>query len=278
LQLDLDKIKQHWTNWAHDFGDDLRATTKTPTIKLLEIAALKRHIKLNDFDNLPNTVLEVGCGNGYNCHAIASDFEQLKVTGIDFIPEMVQAAIDITKKPENNLPRPPAFYEGNVLELDTHQHLDKHYGVVFTNRCLINLNTHALQREALDQLAMKTAPGGMLILLENQQDTHGNQNRLRESIGLDARAPAEFNLFMDKAEYIDHLVSLDFEIISEDNFASLHDILLYVLLPYTNGGKVEYDHPLMTAVTQLILNNPDHASVSFGRFGQNQLQVFKKKQ
>ena len=69
---------------------------------------------------------------------------------------------------------------------------------------------------------------------------------------------------------------LNLEIIISRNFASLHDILLYVLLPHSNSGEISYDHPVMEAVTELLKTIPDELSESVGRFGQNNLYVLKR--
>ena len=38
--MKLDKIKKHWENLAIKYAEDLKSTTKTPTIKHLEINAI----------------------------------------------------------------------------------------------------------------------------------------------------------------------------------------------------------------------------------------------
>ena len=67
------------------------------------------------------------------------------------------------------------------------------------------------------------------------------------------------------------------KILETDNFASLHDILLYVLLPHINSGAISYEHPLMNTVTELLANLPTELSSSFGYYGQNNLYVLKRK-
>ena len=60
------------------------------------------------------------------------------------------------------------------------------------------------------------------------------------------------------------------------DFSSLHDLMLYVLLPCINGGAVEYNHPLINATTELLLNSK--IDCNFGDFGQNRLFLFAKNQ
>ena len=86
--MDLDNIKRHWVEWAKA-GVDLRATTKTGTIKSLEIAALVRAIRRSGMDSRQCTVLEAGCGNGQNCVALAREFATFNFVGFDYVDTMI---------------------------------------------------------------------------------------------------------------------------------------------------------------------------------------------
>ena len=55
MTMDLENIKRHWTEWAKA-GVDLRATTKTGTVKSLEIAALVRAIRRTGSESRQRTV------------------------------------------------------------------------------------------------------------------------------------------------------------------------------------------------------------------------------
>jgi len=151
------------------------------------------------------------------------------------------------------------------------------YDFVITDRMLINLNSWSLQRKAISNLISMLKPNGYLILIENFVDLHANQNQLRELIGLPPRVPDAYNKFLSEGDFVSFVENeLKLEIILSRNFASLHDILLYVLLPHSNFGQVVYDHPVMESITQLLKNLPDEFSESFGRFGQNNLYVLKR--
>jgi trans-aconitate methyltransferase len=91
--VDLKQIEQHWKTWASTFGSDIRATEKSKTRKALEIDVLIRAIRKAGYKATDTfTVLEPGCGTGYNCLAIAEAFPQAKIYGFDYIPEMVENA------------------------------------------------------------------------------------------------------------------------------------------------------------------------------------------
>lgn len=245
------RVKAHWIDWATKYGRDLRATTLASSIKQLEIDALRRAIERSSPPHNAH-VLEVGCGNGQNIAALAASFEGYSWTGVDYIPEMISAA-------KENCPG-KTFLVGDVMDLPD----IGPYDVVFTDRMLINLGDVAIQKRAIDNLASLTQ--GSLILIENSRQTKDAQNDLREAIGLPRRKDAEFNLFLNDEVIIPHLKSL-FSTVEVEDFGSLHDILLYVLLPATLGDVGHYDHPIMQAVADLCTK----VSIPAGHFGQNRL-------
>lgn len=272
--MDLKDIEQHWKNWAREFKLDIRATTKTRTIKELEISALHRAFQKSPFATQSDCrVLEVGCGNGHNCFMLSDLLPAWTFTGVDFIPEMISSAEEI--KSSNPRYAGITFRVGNVLVLQDCAGLDDQYHIVFTDRCLINLNTHERQIEALDQLARKTMQGGYIVLIENVQETYSKQNLLRECVGLKPRTPDAFNLFLRESEFLSH-AKKTLTLVDVEDFASLHDLLLYVLEPMLHDGKVDYDSPMVAAATNLLLSAPEEFRNAFGGFGQNRLYVLKK--
>ena len=245
------RVKDHWTDWATKYGRDLRATTLASSIKRLEVHALRRAIERSSIPHNAR-VLEVGCGNGRNIAALAASFESYSWTGVDYIPEMISAAKETCPG--------ATFHVADVMDLPD----IGSYDVVFTDRMLINLGSVAMQKRAIAKLAALTQ--GSLILIENSRQTKDAQNNLREVVGLPRRMDAEFNLFLNDEEIIPHLKSL-FSTVEVEDFGSLHDILLYVLLPATLGDAGHYDHPIMQAVADLCTK----VSIPAGHFGQNRL-------
>lgn len=271
--MDAAEIHKHWTDWATRYGADLRATTRASTPKVLEIDALTRRLRAISSERPIADVLEIGCGNGVNCFALAHAFPQLKFDGVDFVAEMVVAARERAAGLQGPMPR---FFTGNVLELAAVEGLRSQYDVVFTDRCLINLNTTALQKQAIASLAARLRPDGHLVLIENSTTTYGKQNECREILGLPARAPASFNFFFDEAEIRAHVQGLGLELAHVEDFSSLHDLLLYALIPATNGGTVDYEHPLVKIATMLSIGISATTPSSFGPFGQNRLFHWRK--
>lgn len=274
-EVSLEEIHKHWTQLALVHGGSLQATTKTWTAKALEIDALSRRFSsILGSPDAPATVLEVGCGNGANCFSLADAFLSARFDGVDFVPEMTAAAE--SSSANRDARERLRFFVGDALKLQDVEGLHPAYDIVFTDRCLINLNTTDLQKEAISSLATKVRHGGHLIMIENSVVTYSAQNRYRELLGLPARTPAPFNLFFEESQILPHLGAAGLELVEIEDFSSLHDLALYVLVPAINGGEVDYEHPLVEAATKLstavAFTNPN----SFGALGQNRLYLCRK--
>jgi SAM-dependent methyltransferase len=270
--MKLDEIKDHWRNWANA-GLDFRATTRAATIKRLEIDALARAIRLCDSnETLTLDVLEAGCGNGQNCVALAQIFPQIRFDGFDYIEKMVDSARLLAT--QNNVSDRTYFTIGDMLAVSNAKIRDC-YDVVFTDRAIINLNTQELQFRAIRSLCSLVRPRGLFLLLENFVETYERQNDCRERLGLQRRSPAAFNVFLNGTQTETFVREFGFELVEVDDFGSLHDLILYVLLPAVNDGRIEYGHPLVEATATLCEKLPSEDR-SFGAFGQNRLFVFRK--
>lgn len=272
--MELKEIKKHWETLAEKYAEDLKSTTKTSTIKKLEINAIQNTIKqiINIVGNV--NILEVGCGNGHNLIELSKKFGQYDFDGLDYSSQMIENAEKIKKQYKiSNL----NFLVGDILDIEKNNNLRKEYDIVFTDRCLINLNTVELQKKGIEQIVKKIKKEGYLILIENVIQTYNAQNTMRESIGLTKRIPDEYNLFIDENEILSYMQKkLNLKLLEVNDFGSLHDIILYVLLPKINNGNIDYTHPIMEAVTELSIETSINFKNSFGSFGQNRLYLLKK--
>jgi SAM-dependent methyltransferase len=267
--MDLDQIRGHWTDWATRYAADLRSTTKTRTIKQLEIDAFARAIRR--LLPSPVTALEVGCGNLVNTLSLARLFPGLSWTASDYLPEMVANSL-ANRDREQDLAHRVHVTQADIRFAD--QIPGSPFDLVISDRVIINLNTWDLQREALDALVRATKPGGHVLLAENVMDTFAAQNGLRRAVGLPARLVADFNFFLDDQQLLEHLAKTC-DLLAVDDFGALHDLVLYVLTPIANGGQVDYDHPLVKAATELSLGLRER--VVIGPYGQNRLYVYKRR-
>lgn len=272
-KLNLIQIHEHWKNWAVTYGTDLRATTKTGTAKLIELAELAKTISsLKESLPINANILEIGCGNGHNLFSLYEVFPEYTYEGVDFIDEMISSAEQLRQsklieKESIN------FSVGNVLNLEC---LSEQYDLIFTVRCLINLNTDILQMNAIANIAEKIKSGGYILMLENSTGSYSRQNYLRTLGGLEKREPAEFNHFMNEELVNNQLNSLGFFKVKSNCFSTLHDVVLYVLLPMINGGKVDYENPIVEAAAKLSSALTENGDEMLGDYGQNRLYLYRK--
>ena len=113
-------------------------------------------------------------------------------------------------------------------------------------------------------------------MIENSFATYQEQNHCRELLGLKPRTPAAFNLFFDESRIRPHIAAIGLNLVDVEDFISLHDLVLYALVPAINGGEVDYEHPLVHAATVLSKEMSGTKPGAFGTFGQNRLYVCRK--
>jgi SAM-dependent methyltransferase len=270
--MNLDEIRNHWNQWAESYGTSIRATEKSNTRKSLEIDSLIRSIKNAGFlEDSQFSILEAGSGTGHNCLELAQRFPNAQIIGFDYIPEMIRNA-NVLKK--NLGITNIQYFEIDLLNLQTQRLPLPSFDIVFTNRCLINLNSHILQNSAAVSLSTLVAKNGSLILGENPQHKFDLQNQMRVKLGLEERTPPEFNLLVDEIGLVQALESAFFTLTEVDDFSSLHDILLYVLLPALNGGVIDYEDPILDIASNLSIKVLSTHHNAFGVFGQNRMYRF----
>lgn len=267
MTMNYDQVKQHWDTWAKQFGTSLRATTKSMTIKQLEIFALMQHLKSGA------KILDVGCGNGYVDIAFIENIEDIHVVGADYSQEMVDNAILNANKLKPEQQQRLQFQVADVLALPFKEEFD----IVTTDRCIVNLTEVEMQKKAIENCANALRPGGQFLMLENSQQNYARQNEARESVGLPLRHWPSYNLFLDEDVILPYCASKGLELLQIDDFGSLHDLMLYVLLTAAEPNKEHYDEPPIVKAAELTMNLAAKGhGYPFGQFGQNRLYVFKK--
>jgi 2-polyprenyl-3-methyl-5-hydroxy-6-metoxy-1,4-benzoquinol methylase len=271
--MEIGEIKSHWETRAKAHGSEVLATTKTGTAKQIEIGVLEKVFDLiNPARDESLKVLEAGCGNGVNIFELASSRKSWEFFGFDFAEEMIKAA-NVKKFQLNEDSVNTFFTISDFLKPDV---FGGSFDIIYTVRALINLTTIEDQKTAISQLAELLNPNGFLVFVENFKEAHRNQNRMRQVLQLEPRKPAEYNLFIDEEEMVAHLEKLGLKEIKVLNYSGLHDILLYVLFPFLNGGEVDYTEELVqiaaTFTSKLELEDMNNLGV----FGQNRVVIARK--
>ena len=273
--MDKAEIHKHWTSWAQEHGEAIEATTRAKSAKSIELSALNSSLtRYTDINSQPTRILEVGCGNGVNCVSIATHFPKAQITGIDFVSDMIEHAHGSARSAE--VANRCHFLVGDAMKLDEIENLPNNFDVAFTVRCLINLQSDENQRLALEAISDRVSENGFIFLIENSQQTYSRQNQLRVNIGLEPRTPAPFNHFIDEESLTKFAAECGLTLVNVVDISSLHDTVLYALLPSVSNGEIIYDHPIVLAATQMEMTFHEHLNSPFGDFGQNRLFIFQK--
>ena len=134
-----------------------------------------------------------------------------------------------------------------------------------------------MQKKAIENCAKALKQGGTLLMLENSQQSYKRQNDARESVGLLRRQPPSFNLFFDEEVILPYCNSIELELLQIDDFGSLHDLMLYVIMTAADPSKDHYDEPAIIKASEVTMNLAAKGyGYPFGSFGQNRLYVFRK--
>jgi SAM-dependent methyltransferase len=136
----IEEIRNFWDDQARLHREELAATTPDPLAKELELQAIQKAL------DPALDVLEVGCGNGYNLFRLSGWFRS-RLVGIDFAQHMIDAARQAASRREDRARF--SFHVRSVL--DDLEFLGE-FSQIFTDRCLINLPSHQLQVEAVENL------------------------------------------------------------------------------------------------------------------------------
>ncbi|PKN19410.1 MAG: bifunctional demethylmenaquinone methyltransferase/2-methoxy-6-polyprenyl-1,4-benzoquinol methylase UbiE [Deltaproteobacteria bacterium HGW-Deltaproteobacteria-6] len=105
-----------------------------------------------------NRYLDVACGTGDLSIAAAEMHPGIKVTGIDFVPEMVEAAKEKVRK--KNLAGRITLMQGDALQLPFE---DSHFDVTGIAFGIRNIPDRT---RALSEMLRVTVPGGQVMVLE----------------------------------------------------------------------------------------------------------------
>jgi len=181
-------------------------------------------------------VLDAGCGNGYTLERLqGAGSGGFLGYGFDFSPAMVEQA-------QARLPL-GVIFQGDLREIPSRLGA---FGLVYTQRALINLETAADQRAAIRNLGECVAAGGHLVLMECSVYGLRNLNRLRQQVGLpEVVAPFHNRYLFDDEVTGVALHGMDFLQVDYplDTYAFLSRVV-QARLAMDEGHEPIYDHPI----------------------------------
>lgn len=180
-------IQGHWNDQAEKFGDSIEVSWGDNYMIDLEIGVIGEHIRSGD------TILDIGCANGYAAFKQFELCKQIKMTGIDFSEKMIELANK--KKNELGLNDEINFQVGDIRNIEC---ADNTFDVVYTTRVLINLSDWEEQQNAIEECVRVTKRGGKIIFSEAFLEPMENLNTIRSIENLPPLTEPFFNRYLKK--------------------------------------------------------------------------------
>jgi len=179
------KVLKFWNDRAR-FGQN--AGTNDFMLKILEERVLLEHIPEG------SEVLDIGCGNGSTLIRLVKE-KRCQGVGLDYAENLLELANK--NAIEQGLQKNISFRKQDIRnlrsELGTHQN-------IFTQRCLINLESLEEQEKAFGSILHLLPSGGRYYMIEAFNDGNQALNDLRQPLGLELMTTPWHNLFFNLGE------------------------------------------------------------------------------
>lgn len=241
-----------WEQQAKDHGASDLATNPDQHYRKLEIERVLHVIGTMKHD----TILDVGCGNGFATRKIAEAFPEAEIVGVDFSPNMIDQANIITSIGARALDI--EFFQGDVLSLSRHKDLGgTKYDVVLSTRCLINLSNFDEQKIGILEMRKMLTPDGRLILVENLKEGLDNLNAVRAKFGLDPIQQRWHNHYIPEPELRKFIASMQGHMMTQEyveNIGCMYYIasrVIYAKMCKDQGIEPDYNNPINQIASQL---------------------------
>lgn len=267
--METNKIKKHYKKIAKDDGASKQSSMKDINIRDLEVNKILDvlGVATTYFDN--PAILEAGCGNGYTAELAAKKLNIQTIKCVDFCEDLIKIA---KKRSRKGL----TYEVGDVLNLKFE---DSSFDIVFTERCLINLESWEKQQKALDEIWRVLKKDGFLIMVEAFADSLKYLNGARAAVGLDPIAQPFHNLFFERKKFL-NFIRGKFENLSSDHSDPQFGDCENFLSSYYFGSKVIYP-ALIAGRKELEYNNKFveffRYMPAFGNYGYVNMFVLRKK-
>lgn len=258
-----ERIMEFWTEQALAHGQEAGASWSDVRVMEMEVREIAKRLGHG------MRVLDVGCANGFSTLQLARS-AGINVRGIDYIPEMIEAA-RLNLAESKDIPQGQVEFDiGNILSL---AEADQSFDAVVVIRVVINLENWQRQQQGLLECARVVRPGGLLLLSEATLQGLSRLNALRREWGLDDIPMPPFNFYLDEPKVAAHLEG-SLELVEIVNFASTYFAATRVIKPLLAklaGDFVNPADPLME------FNRWMSIAPAWGDYGTQKLLVFRKR-
>jgi len=217
MRTNVKKISEVWDEFAQKYGEDRRASTPDAYLIDLEIRTLIKHIIDGE------TILDIGCGNGYAEFKIAQK-KKVNIVGVDISKDMLAQAKKIQNKYANKLKGTMQFKFGNILSKRFSEGLGINcFDVVLTKRTLINILNWKEQKDSIITIWHLLKPNGRFIMMEATVQGHNRINELRNRFGISSTPVRWHNNYLDEDKLLPFLGER-FESVFYKDFSSTYYI------------------------------------------------------
>lgn len=182
----LNKIENHYNEQAELYQNSPKSTMPDLFVRNLEIKKIHECIgKLNIKKD--TRILEIGCGNGYTITKLSKKFS-CNFVGVDSNHKMIKLALKRKQKKVK-------FWKDNILRSNLESNS---FDIVYTERCLINLENEMNQKKAIKEIHRILKKEGIFIMMEAFDDGLKELNSARKALGLKKIPPAWHNFYFNK--------------------------------------------------------------------------------
>lgn len=240
---------EFWDQQAKAHGPSDIATNPDQHYRKLEIERI-----LTVLGQIPHdSILDVGCGNGYTTHQIAAKFPDAEVAGVDFSKRMIDEAIR-----HNSLSGNIDYFCGDVLSLSRSNGVShRQFDVVLSTRTLINLANWQEQKVAILEMRKLLKPQGKLILVENIKEGLANLNAVRAKFNLPAIKERWHNSYIPQDELQKFLAQVNGHLLTQEYVENIGNMyymasrVIYAKMCQDQGIEPDYDNPINAIASQM---------------------------
>lgn len=255
--MNFEEIRNYWEGRAA--GDaSAQSTTQDIFLRQIELRSLIDRIeKLK-----PRNIADIGSGDGRTTIGLAETFDDIQFCGFDYSLSMTENAKGVLlDRPLNNI---------KFSQLDIRDGLRESFDLIYTTRCLINLPSWNLQKQAIQKIHEALGAGGFYLMIENFAEGQAAFNKVRRDFELPEIPVRDHNLFFQRAELVDFTKDL-FTIDDEVNISSTYYLVsrvIYSKMCVESGSTPDYFNEHHRYAAGLPFS---------GEFGPVRLIVFRKK-
>lgn len=187
-------MQEHYKEEALKWGSSSSSTMEDEITRNKEVELICNFIGLfsSELSKLSNKkpikVADIGCGNGYTLSILSNKYANNVYYGIDTSNELLDIAI---RRELDNC----KFMNNDICSLAFN---DNQLDIIYTERCLINLDNWGVQQEALNEIHRVLKPNEYYLMVEAFTDGLANCNKARVECGLPELKEAPFNIYLDK--------------------------------------------------------------------------------